>query len=180
MHPNTVECVSECPNGYKISANECVPIALCHSTCNTCEIKNDPTQCSLCSSTFTSSFPYDSLTPPGACTLPVDNNAQLLLTINKNTILGTSKLKSVVFGSGPTTVASGANSASVLYIENVIEFKALTSNTVVFNLGDLPVHQKIFVRARVYTTCDGSGTDANLTMTMDTKSPVVYPIPQNT
>jgi hypothetical protein len=180
MHPNTVECVSECPNGYKISGNLCVPIALCHSTCNACQTANDASQCSSCSSTFTTSFPYDTLTPPGACTLPLTNNAQLLLTINKNTILDTSKLKSVVFGSGPTTVISGSNSASGLYIENVIEFKALTSNTVVFNLGDLPVHQKIFVRARVFTTCDGSMTNSNFIMTMDTESPATYPVPQNT
>jgi hypothetical protein len=102
------------------------------------------------------------------------------MTIDKNTAIDTSNLKSVVFGSGPTTVSSGANSVSGLYIENVIEFNALTSNTVVFNLGALPVHQKMFVRARVYTTCDGSTTDANLTMTMDTETAAVYPITQNT
>lgn len=102
------------------------------------------------------------------------------MTIDKTTVIGTSELKSVVFGSGPATVNSGLNSASGLYIENVIEFKLLSSNTVLFNLGALPVHQKMFVRARVYTTCDGSGTDANLTMTMDSQAAVVYPIVQNT
>jgi hypothetical protein len=70
------------------------------------------------------------LTSPGPCSLPTDNNAQLLMTIDKTTVIGTSDLKSVVFGSGPTTVISGLNSESGLYIENVIEFKALTSNTV--------------------------------------------------
>jgi hypothetical protein len=123
------------------------------------------------------------LTPPGACSLPSTNNAQILLTINQNTTIdasNTSFLKSVVFGSGPTTVLSGANSASGLYIQNVIEFKALSSNTVVFNLGDLPVHQKIFTRVRVYTTCDGSTNNSDLIMTMDSESPVTYSVVQNT
>jgi hypothetical protein len=93
--------VSDCPDGYTESGNNCVPIQLCHSTCDTCETKNEATQCLTCSSTLTSSLIYNVLTPPGSCSLPVTNNAQLLLTINKNTVLGTSLLQKVTYNSDP-------------------------------------------------------------------------------
>jgi len=100
-HPSLNECVADCPNGYTESGNNCVPTQLCHSTCATCGTKNDATQCSTCSSTLTSSLVYDVLTPPGSCSLPATNNAQLLLTVSKNTVLGTSLLKKVTYTSDP-------------------------------------------------------------------------------
>jgi hypothetical protein len=79
------------------------------------------------------------------------NNAQFLLTINKNTALVTSKLKSVVYN-GMTVATSGSLLSSFLYKENVIEFTAFSnSNLITLNLGELPIHQKLIVRARVFT-----------------------------
>ena len=68
-----------------------------------------------------------------------------------------SELKSVVYN-GTTVSTSGTLLSSFLYREHVIEFTAFSnSNTITFNLGDLPIHQKIIVRARVFTECSGSG-----------------------
>jgi hypothetical protein len=151
-HPSLNKCVDDCPDGYTESGNNCVPTQLCHSTCDTCGTKNDATQCSACSSTLTSSLIYSVLTPPGSCSLPATNNAQLLLTVNKDTVLGTSVLKLINYNSvAQTTSGSLLSSLTSLYIGNIVDFKTLSSNTIIYNFDGLPVHQKLLVRARVLT-----------------------------
>jgi hypothetical protein len=59
-------------------------------------LKNDATQCSACSSALTS---LNYAAASGTCSITATNNAQYLLTINKNTVLGTSEVKSVVYNS---------------------------------------------------------------------------------
>jgi len=142
-------CVADCPDGYTESGNICVSTELCHSTCGTCSIKNDATKCSTCSSTL-SSLLYNSLTPPGSCSLPLTNNAQFLMTVDKNTILGTSALKNVTYNSG-TQSTSGTTLSAVpsLFVLNVIDFSTLSSNTVTFEFTLTEIHQKLIVRARV-------------------------------
>jgi hypothetical protein len=79
------------------------------------------------------------------------NNAQLLGTINKNTVLGgPTKLSSVDYNGNSVSSVSTVLS-SFLYTQNVIEFKSLSSNTVVFHFSAMPIHQKILVRAKVFT-----------------------------
>ncbi len=93
---------------------------------------------------------------PGPCPIIADNNAQFLFTINKNTALVTSEVKSVTYN-GTTESDSGTLLSELFYKEHVIEFTSFSqSNTVTFNLGDLPIHQKIIIRARVYTQCSDS------------------------
>ena len=65
--------------------------------------------------------------------LTSSNNAQHLLTIDKDIALVTSPLKSVSYNGGTTVVTSGTLLGGFLYKQNVIEFKSLTSNIVVFN-----------------------------------------------
>jgi len=117
----TAKCVSDCPHGYTESGNNCVITQLCHSTCGTCSTKNDPGQCSTCSSTFSSSFAYNTLTPPGSCSFPATHNAQLLMTVNKNTILGTTNLKNITYNSATqSTSGSALSTLASLYVQNVI------------------------------------------------------------
>jgi len=81
------------------------------------------------------------------------NNAQFLITVNKDTVLGTYELKTVTYSTSTTasTPSTVLNSYS-LYTQNVIEFTSLSSNIVTFDFADLPaIHQKIIVRARVFT-----------------------------
>jgi hypothetical protein len=97
--------------------------------------------------------------------LATNNNAQKLITINKNTALVTSELKSVIYNGG-THATSGAILSDLLYTRNVIDFKSLTNNAVTFNLGGLPTHKRIYVRLMAYTDCSGSeNTDLTLTLT---------------
>ncbi len=70
-----------------------------------------------------------------------------------------------------TSITTGALSASAIYKGNVIEFRNLAHNMIQFEFGNLPVHEKIFVRAKVYTTC-GSGTDAGISMTLGSNAAV--------
>jgi hypothetical protein len=152
--------------------NLCVPTQLCHSTCGTCQINNDPSQCSACSSTLSTSlstptFTYNTLTPPGACTLPTTNNAQLLMTVNKDTLLGnTSPLKNVTYNTAThSTVGTPLSGLTGLYKLNVIDFSTLSSNTVAFDFTFTEVHQKLIARARVLSECD-TGLSQNDTIKM--------------
>lgn len=124
----------------------------CHSTCQGCSLKDDPTKCTSCSSAF-SQLPFV-ISPSGAegsCSVPATNNAQLLLTVNKDTLIGTSQLKSVTYNSPSAQITSTAQFTSLLYTQNIIEVSQLTSNTLVFNFDDLPIHKKLFVRMRAMT-----------------------------
>lgn len=79
------------------------------------------------------------------------NKAQYLYTINKNTAIGTN-LKSVTYNTA-TQSTSGTLLSSFLYTLNVIEFTKLTRNALTFSIAGLIAHQKIIVRARVFTEC---------------------------
>ena len=109
-HPTESRCVTDCPDGYTESGNLCVSTELCHSTCGTCSVKNNQTKCSTCSSTLTS-LVYNTLTPPGSCSLPATNNAQSLMTVNRNTVLGTSSLKNITYNSGTQSTSGTVLSA---------------------------------------------------------------------
>jgi hypothetical protein len=100
-HPVSDICVSDCPNGYTEAGDLCVITKFCHSTCQGCSINDDPTKCTSCSSSF-SQLPFvafPSGQTEGGCLLPPTNNAQLLMTVDKSTILGTSLLKTVGYNS---------------------------------------------------------------------------------
>jgi hypothetical protein len=173
-HPSQNKCVADCPDGYTESGTICVSTELCHSTCDTCSIKNDATKCSTCSSTL-SSLPYDSLTLAGSCVLPPTNNAQFLMTVDKNTILGTSALKNITYNSTTSSTSDTALSAlPSLFVFNVVDFSALSSNTVTFEFTLAQIHQKLIVRARVLTECDSENSqNTTLQMTLSGTSNVV-------
>jgi hypothetical protein len=100
----------------------------------------------------------------GSCSVPTTNNAQWLLNVNKDSALGTAELKSVTYN-GATQSTSSTLLSGLLYSQNVIEFMTLTSNTVSFDFADLPaVHQKLIVRARVYTECTTQNKDITMTL----------------
>lgn len=67
------------------------------------------------------------------------NNAQYLITVDKNTIIGTSLLTSVDYNS-LTESTSGVTLVSILYSENVIEFKSLMTNVINLDFSGLPIH----------------------------------------
>ena len=122
-HPVNLQCISDCPEGFNEAVgNTCAARAFCHSTCDTCSLPNDPTKCLTCSSSFTALLPFNAMTAgtPAACSLPATNNAQLLLTVNKNTVIGTSQLKSVTYNTATTQATSGTLLSGFLYKENVI------------------------------------------------------------
>ena len=87
----------------------------------------------------------------GSCVLTATNKMQYLYTINKNTAIGTN-LRSVTYNTATMSTATTLLS-SFLYTVDVIEFNLLTRNTLAFGIGGLGVHQKMVVRARVYTEC---------------------------
>lgn len=82
--------------------------------------------------------------------MTLTNNAQLLITVNKNTLLRTSTLKSVTYNSILNST-TGTPLSSLLYSQNIIDFNGLTNNTVIFDFDFLPIHKKLFVRAKVFT-----------------------------
>ena len=90
--PFASRCIDDCPDGYTESGTTCVPLEMCHSTCGTCTVKSDPNQCTSCSSSFTSLAyaPFATGATVGSCAVTATSNAQLLITVNKNTVLGTS------------------------------------------------------------------------------------------
>lgn len=136
-------------------------------------VKNDASSCSSCPSTITQ-LSYDALpgvTGPGACSLTMTNNAQLLMTVNKNTVLRTSSLKSVTYNALLHST-TGTLLSSLLYTQDIIDFNSLTSNTVVFGFDFLPIHKKLFVRAKVFTECSIL-QNQSLTMTLAGDIPTV-------
>lgn len=141
-----------CETDYVLNSvtKKCIPTKFCHSTCSSCTVKMDSAKCSACSSTLTA-LAYNSLSGEGVCSLPATNKAQILTTINKNSVLQSSYLNKVTYN-GVAQSASGTVLGSLLYNgQNVVEFMSLTSNTVIFEMFNLPIHQKLQVRARVYT-----------------------------
>lgn len=74
-----------------------------------------------------------------SCSMTSTNNAQYLITVDKNTIIGTSLLTSVDYNS-LTESTSGVTLASILYSENVIEFKGLMTNVINLDFSGLPIH----------------------------------------
>jgi len=69
-----------------------------------------------------------------------------------------------------TASTVGTRLDSFLYTSNVIEFSRFTSsNLVSFSFSNLPVHQKLIVRARLFTECtlDNSTALMILTSTAD-------------
>ena len=95
----THKCVADCPNGYtETLLNSCTTFEFCHSTCGECALKNNANECSTCSSTLALSYqPFTTLQPTGPCVITPTNNAQYLLTVNKDTLLGSSQLISVTY-----------------------------------------------------------------------------------
>ena len=96
----------------------------------------DSTQCMACSSTFSSSLVYEPFgvgVTESSCTFAPTNNAQYLLTINKNSVIGSNNLKSVKINSVSQSTL-GTSLSQIAYSQNVIEFMALTSNIVSFTL----------------------------------------------
>jgi hypothetical protein len=80
------------------------------------------------------------------------NNAQVFMVVNKNTVLGSSLLTSVTYN-GITEATSGTVIGTFLFTQSIINFKTLTSNTVVFTFNTAATHQKLHARARVFTEC---------------------------
>lgn len=158
--PTENKCIANCPVGYsEATGNTCVQFEFCHSTCESCSVMNNPSKCSTCP---TSPILYETLSPPGYCqisTTDATKKWQSILTINKDTQIGTTNLKSIVYNNGVNISASGTLLSSFLYKENVIEFTELTSNTIKFQFGSLGVdHYEALVRINAYTECI-SGTE---------------------
>ncbi len=84
-----------------------------------------------------------------------NNNAQVLLTVNTDTVIGsgTTYLESVSYNGFLNS--NNVSLSSFLYISKTIEFKSFpNSNSVIFNFAGLPVpHEKIIARVRVFTQC---------------------------
>lgn len=151
--PVNLNCVAICPDGYtETLSSTCTKVDMCHSTCGTCSINNDPTKCTTCSSTLTSLAysPFAVGVTASTCTIIPTNNAQYLMSVDKNTLIGTSLLSSLTYNS-ITESTSGVSVGSLLYTENIIEFKSLMTNTITLNFAALPIHQKIIVRVRAMT-----------------------------
>jgi hypothetical protein len=83
------------------------------------------------------------------------------MTVDHTTVLGadTVALDSVTYNGITNNTATTALSA-FLYTQKVIEFSAFTtSNAVSFTFSGLPSkHEKVIVRARVYTECSTSSS----------------------
>lgn len=108
----------------------------------------------------------------GPCVIPSANNAQLLITIDKNTALGSTLLKNVTYGSTVETTPN-LQLSSFLYGENVIDFMNYPTNTILtFMFDGILVHKKLIVRAKVLTTCTGS-QNKTITMTLSGQTPVI-------
>ena len=78
---------------------KCIPSKFCHSQCGTCSVKNDATKCTSCSSSLQSLsyLPFTVGQTESSCSMISTNNAQILMTVNKNTVIGSSILKSVTY-----------------------------------------------------------------------------------
>ena len=78
---------------------KCIPSKFCHSQCGTCSVKNNATKCTSCSSSLQilSYLPFTVGQTESSCSMISTNNAQILMTVNKNTVIGSSILKSVTY-----------------------------------------------------------------------------------
>jgi len=172
-HPVNAICVGDCPDGYTEVGDLCVETKFCHSTCGSCTVMNDAAKCTSCSSTL-GSLVYQSFgVAESSCAMTTTNNAQLLMTVNKDTPLGgTSHLISVNYNSMSETTSTPLS--AFLYTQNVIEVSLLSSNTISFVFDTLPIHQKLLVRARVFTEC----TTENTTFMMTLQGPTPYIVTQ--
>jgi hypothetical protein len=103
-----------------------------------------------------------------------NNNAQYHTTINKNTAIGAS-LTSVSYSSTLTQSATGTLLSSFLYSGDVVDFGSFTSNEITFNIGSLPIHQKLIVRAKMFTKC----TTENKTVLMTLTGPTPVTVTQD-
>jgi hypothetical protein len=103
-----------------------------------------------------------------------NNNAQYHTTINKNTAIGTG-LTSVSYSSTLTQSTTGTLLSSFLYNGNVVDFGSFTSNVITFNIGGLPIHQKLIVRAKMFTKC----TTENKTVLMTLTGPTPVTVTQD-
>jgi len=89
----------------------------------------------------------------GPCSLISNNNAQLFYTINKNSIIDSNILNIGYNSTSQNT--PGTLLSSFLYNGNgdAIDFAQLSQNIVNFDIGGLPIHKKLIVRARLFTRC---------------------------
>lgn len=163
---NTSTCLAcEANYFFNNATKKCIPTMFCHSTCDSCSVDSSSSKCTACSSSI-ASLNYVAFLPgktEGSCSMQATNNAQLLMTINKNSVLGTTTLKSVLYNSLSEST-SGLVLSSFLYSQNVIDFKSLTSNTITFGFDSLGVHQKLHVRARVFTECSSENKTISMTL----------------
>lgn len=85
-----------------------------------------------------------------------------MFKINKNSIIGSSNLKNVSIGTS-TYGISGTTLSSFLYSQNIIDFNALSSNSITFRITNLGIdHTKILIRANTYTACTVGNRSVNL------------------
>lgn len=70
--------------------------------------------------------------------------------------------------------------SAFLYTQNVIEVSLLTSNTISFVFDTLPIHQKLIVRARVFTECTTENTTIVMTLEGSTPTIVTQALTTNT
>jgi hypothetical protein len=163
---NSVTCLI-CEMGYFFnnSTKKCIPTNFCHSSCDTCSEDGSSAMCTSCSTNITA-LNYGnspSAGTPGACSMTSNNNAQVFMVINKNTVLGSSLLTSVTYNS-TTQSTAGMVIGAFLYTQNVIDFKTLSSNSVVFRFNTAATHQKLHVRARVFTECTTQNRTIRMTL----------------
>lgn len=100
-----------------------------------------------------------------------------IMSIDKNTILGTSLLKNVTYNTNIIASTSGTTLSSFLYTQNTIEFSSLTNNLIRLEFSGLPTHFRLFARIRVYTEC----TIENMTVVASLDgSPTTYTLTSST
>lgn len=129
-----------------------MPVGLCHSSCDTCSIKEDQTKCSSCTSAnLLYATPLPASGAAGSCTVATNDKWVEFMTINKNTVIGASALTSVTYNGNVVASTSGAALNTVIYTQSTIEFISLTSNTITFQLSSIPTHYRLFARVRAFT-----------------------------
>lgn len=154
---------------------------MCHSACGTCSAKDNSASCLTCPTTAGLTYnAFGTGVNSAACTLTTNNNAQFLVSVNRNTALssgtpGNPGLTSVTFN-GITANTPGTLLSGLMYTQKIIDFSTFnTNNIITFNFDGLPtIHQKVIVRARVFTECStGSSQDTTIKMTLDGSPNVV-------
>jgi hypothetical protein len=83
--------------------------------------------------------------------------------------LSTSKLKNITYN---TNVLLNTGTLASLYTGQIIDFKALSSNTMVFQFDTIPTHKRLLVRARVRGECT---TDNSISMALTGTTPLTVP-----